>query len=297
MAELRIIKPLLNQTIPYIPTSVQSAPSKVKSLYDNRNDFVELRIEKPPLHPITPYIPTIVQPAARQAKSLYDSNDVYLAFSNLAVLGLQTALKNTYNTPLYIAYIIGANIQNYFSFEQIPDSAAITKAALPLIQLGGIWFPSLRLIGAAGQFLGVAKSTLPKLFTCAKNGFNKPLEAITGAALHAFNLGSQGYIAHDIVTEAYQELTTIPKCPAKAKADFAKMKPTDRFAKPDLDPTCSQHAEILMGLDDNSTCSAIKSAFRKMSLHAHPDKGGSAKALENLVTARDTLNTLNSCKA
>jgi curved DNA-binding protein CbpA len=45
----------------------------------------------------------------------------------------------------------------------------------------------------------------------------------------------------------------------------------------------------LLGIDRNATSHAIKQAYRRRSLQAHPDKGGSNEEMAALATAFSTL--------
>ena len=45
----------------------------------------------------------------------------------------------------------------------------------------------------------------------------------------------------------------------------------------------------MLGVDRQTSVSAIKTAYRRLSLEAHPDKGGSAEQFVQLKTARDVL--------
>jgi hypothetical protein len=256
-----------------------------------------------------------------EEKSLYSKTDVVQAATNVAVLGAR-AVATLYGVPPIVQ--LGLCVANVYQAVSVslntPRSpSTIQTLAHPMAGLvseiagEALNLPGIKNIHSIAKLWGVITNSGPKLGKCMsalKNSTSNRLQAATGAILHLFNLGFEGYNA----VETYQgnkqtKYNTFESkkfrepnfenhdCPSRSSAEFAKMKPNERFTAEGLDPTnCPQHAAIILGVDENSTCNAIKSAFRKMSLLGHPDKpGGSAEALDNLTKAKNTLIGAQKC--
>ncbi|MDP3640977.1 MAG: DnaJ domain-containing protein [Alphaproteobacteria bacterium] len=65
----------------------------------------------------------------------------------------------------------------------------------------------------------------------------------------------------------------------------------ESFRAPSKSTMSMQEAASLLGINVDATPLQIKSAYRKLMLKHHPDKGGSAEHAAKLNVARDTLMT------
>jgi hypothetical protein len=69
----------------------------------------------------------------------------------------------------------------------------------------------------------------------------------------------------------------------------ARQRYREDYRSPSNTKMSDQEAALLLGVSVDATPMQIKSAYRKLMLKHHPDKGGSAEYAAKLNTARDTL--------
>lgn len=256
-------------------------------------------------------------------KSLHDSKDLGLAYANAAKLAAiagvsaVAAYAPSGMAIMRIAALVGHIIADYLQLihvgENMPESTPLVNKLVkvltspPVQRFGPLLLCISGLSSVAKAYsaaicAGIALNSAPKLYASLKNITQSPRQALSDAAVHAFNLASQFYFtnlswrAYDIMDdEFYPSLVT---CSVKDPSDFEHMSPIKRLTTPELTPECPSHAEIMMGIKD-PTCNAVRSAFRKLALVVHPDKNpGNSQATiasANLNNAYNSLKSAYSC--
>ncbi|HSX10395.1 MAG TPA: hypothetical protein VLF94_01580 [Chlamydiales bacterium] len=233
-----------------------------------------------------------------QENILFDSHDVKLATYNAARLALEALAVYYPATSLVSIPLTFAMVwQQMYALGAIPSSYSKLALANALLHIGSFIHPTVGKIFSVSGFLGVALNAVPKLFASLKNVTHKPWEALTGTALHVFNLASQGVFAKREIDYHTEKEQAALHCAFKSRAGFAKLDPKERMASPDLDPTCVGDSKIMLGIVGDPKCSEIEKLFRDLSKITHPDKGGSDALQSRLTAARDTLDRLYQCKA
>ncbi|HSX11768.1 MAG TPA: hypothetical protein VLF94_08645 [Chlamydiales bacterium] len=247
------------------PTTVNASASK------------DLIIEIPP----TPSATDKAEPS--KVNIFYDNKDIGLADANIGCLAIQQALMKfpEFEDIFHISGLAFGIWQSVKVYRATPDAATLTKSLVhPLFQLfvgpALTWVhPLLGKASIAVQFLAVARNSVPKLYTCLKNGKEKPIDALTGTALHVFNLATQGYFVKNRLDKVgsqeqarndYQRewedsehqnggFTGPIDCSGKPASAFEKMTNFERLTNPDLKPqTCPADATIMMNLQSDPKC-------------------------------------------
>lgn len=176
----------------------------------------------------------------------------------------------------------------------------INKAVL----LEMTFLPESLAVGYTGSLaLGLYSRAL-QVFQVAKHVPKNPGRAARNLFVQLLPVFDQTQLLHNLVSRMISSSSNAPVCPTldldptkKGKQPGETLAPHEKLDLEGFNAKCDEHLEILfsgntetkynVGPDDRSEPEVVRKMFRVFSLTAHPDKGGTDRAFNNLKEFKD----------